>query len=273
MAKEKKEKKPKSKARKIVEWVLTGLFLLVFGFFGVMTIIAQATKGQNYGVPNYGGYQVMVILTDSMEPKYKVDSAVIVKKVKPSTLKEGDDVTFMWDIYNDGNLMPMTHRLTEVHSYVETDGSVHYNFVAHGINTASKQCAGDIHGSATADCTNQHQSFNENLLLGKVVGHSMFLGGVFNFMTTPWGLLILLLVPAMYLIVSSGIDIVKAAKSKEEEEEKLAAEGAANADGENPPTENKLSNLSAEDKERLKKELLNQMLEEKMKGGKKNEQK
>ena len=267
----KREKKPKSKARKIVEWVLTGLFILVFGFFGVMTIIAQATKGQNYGVPNYGGYQVMVILTDSMEPKYKVDSAVIVKKVKPSTLKEGDDVTFMWDIYGNGDLMPMTHRLTEINSYVEADGSTHYNFVAHGINTESKQCAGDIHGTETADCTNQHQSFNENLLLGKVVGHSMVLGGVFNFMTTPWGLLILLLIPAMYLIVSSGIDIVKATKSKEEEEEKLATEGA-NSGGDNPhDSENKLSQLSDEDKERLKKELLNQMLEERSKGGQKDE--
>lgn len=268
----KKEKKPKSKARKIVEWVLTGLFLLVFGFFSVMTIIAQTTKAKNFGVPNYAGYQVLVVLTDSMEPKYKVDSAVIVKKVAPSSLKEGDDVTFMWDINNDGNLMPMTHRLTKVTSYVETDGSTHYNFVAHGINTASKQCAGDIHGTETADCTNQSQAFNENVLLGKVVGHSVFLGGVFNFMTTPWGLLILLLIPALYLIISSGIDIIKAAKSKEDEEEKLAAEAAANADGDNPPNpENKLSSLSDEDRERLKKELLNQMLEDKSKGGNKDE--
>ena len=272
MGKKKIEKKPKSKARKIIEWVLTGIFLAVFGFFGVMTIIAQTTKSKNYGVPNYGGYQVMVVLTDSMEPTYKVDSAVIVKKVNPGTLKVGDDVTFMWDIRNDGNLMPMTHRLTKINSYVEPDGSTHYNFVAHGINTASKQCAGDIHGTETADCTNQSQSFNENLLLGKVIGHSVFLGGVFNFMTTPWGLLILLLIPAFYLIISSGIDIVKAAKSKEDEEEKLATEGAAAANGDNPPNpDDKLSNLSAEDKERLKKELLNQMLEEKMKGGKKNE--
>lgn len=271
MAKKERIKKPKSKARKIVEWVLTGIFLAFFGFFAVMTIVAQTTKNKNFGVPNYAGYQVLVILTDSMEPKYKVDSAVIVKKVDPGSLEIGDDVTFMWDVFGNGEKVPMTHRLTEIHSYLEADGSTHYNFVAHGINTASKQCAGDIHGTETADCTNQSQSFNENILLGKVVGHSLVVGKVFNFMTTPWGLLIMLLIPAMYLVVSSVIDIVKAYKD-DDEPKKVAAEGDV-IDGDAPKESenNTLDNMSKEDKERLKKELLNQMIEEKMNGGKKNE--
>ncbi len=270
MAKKQRVKKPKSKARKIVEWVLTGIFLAFFGFFAVMTIVAQTTKSKNFGVPNYGGYQVLVILTDSMEPKYKVDSAVIVKKVDPGTLEVGDDVTFMWDVFGNGEKTPMTHRLTAINSYVEADGSTHYNFVAHGINTASKQCAGDIHGTETADCTNQSQSFNENLLLGKVVGHSVFLGGVFNFMTTPWGLLIMLLIPAMYLVVSSVIDIVRAYKDDDDEPKKVTANGDV-IDGDAPQQgeQNALANMSDEDKERLKKELLNEMIEEKANGGKK----
>ena len=40
MAKEKKEKKPKSKARKIIEWVLTGLFLVLFAIAGILCAVA-----------------------------------------------------------------------------------------------------------------------------------------------------------------------------------------------------------------------------------------
>lgn len=256
MAEEKKPKKPKSKARKIVEWVLTGIFLALFGFFGVMQIVAQTSKAKNHGVPNYGGMQVLEVLTDSMEPEYKVKSVVFVKKVDMSSFKVDDDITFMWDI-GQGTLMPMTHRLSDIKTPEET-GTGHYQFTAHGINSHSSQCNGD--------CTYQTQVFNETVVLGKVVGHSVVVGAVFNFMTTPWGLLILLLIPAMYLIVTSVIDIVKAAKDPDE---KPALEGGPNPEG----NESALSNLSKEDIERLKQDMLNEMMEEKTKGGNGNEEK
>ena len=57
-----KNKKPKSKARKIIEWILTGLFAVIFVFFGVMTIVGQVTKKDNFNVPRYGDYQVLEVL-------------------------------------------------------------------------------------------------------------------------------------------------------------------------------------------------------------------
>ena len=134
----------------------------------------------------------------------------------------------------------------------EETGTGHYQFTAHGINKNSSQCSGD--------CTDQTQVFNEASLLGKVVGYSVVIGGIFTFMTTPWGLLVLLLLPALYLIITSVIDIVRAAKDPETETEgetKTESEGA-------------LSGMSEEDKKRLKEELLNQMIEEKTKGGNEN---
>ena len=44
--KEKRVKKPKSKARKIIEWVLTGIFLALFAF---------VLAGQIDGSPFHGG--------------------------------------------------------------------------------------------------------------------------------------------------------------------------------------------------------------------------
>ena len=243
--KKEKKKKPKSKARKIIEWVLTGIFVALFGFVSVIQIIGTATKSKNNGVPNYNGYQVLVILTDSMEPQYKVNGAVIVKKVDPSKIAIGDNATFMYDV--NGTVMPMTHQISDVQAPTEADP--HWHFEAHGINTASTQCKTAT--SDRGDCTYQRQYFTEKELMGKVVGYSMFVGVVFNFMITPWGLLLLLLLPALYLIVSSVIDLVKAAKLEEEEEA-------------NKPVEEKqgaLSHLSDEDIKRLKEEMLTEMME------------
>ena len=87
-------------------------------------------------------------------------------------------------------------------------------------------------------------------------------------MTKPWGLLILLLIPALYLIVTSVIDIVKAAG--DDDDDKVVAEAS-----ESPGGNEALSKLSKEDIERLKQDMLNEMIEEKQKAkekeGKTNE--
>ena len=245
-----KNKKPKSKARKIIEWILTGLFAVIFVFFGVMTIVGQVTKKDNFNVPRYGDYQVLEVLTDSMSPKYKVKSAVFVKKIKYEKFAVGDDITFMWRINSSVGEMPMTHQLLEIQTPEET-GTGHYRFVAHGINKNSKQCNGD--------CTGQTQVFDETKVLGKVVGHSIVIGAVFNFMTKPIGLLLLLLIPALYLIATSVIDIVMAVK--DDEDDKVVIEGATSEVKEDDP----LKGLSKEDIARLKEEMLNEMIEEKQK--------
>lgn len=245
-----KNKKPKSKARKIIEWILTGLFAVIFVFFGVMTIVGQVTKKDNFNVPRYGDYQVLEVLTDSMSPKYKVKSAVFVKKIKYEKFEVDDDITFMYRLPGFPKEVPVTHRILEIQTPEET-GTGHYRFVAHGINRHSKQCDGD--------CTGQTQVFDETKVLGKVVGHSVVIGAVFNFMTKPIGLLLLLLIPALYLIATSVIDIVMAVK--DDEDDKVIIEGAASEVKEDDP----LKGLSKEDIARLKEEMLNEMIEEKQK--------
>ena len=67
-------------------------------------------------------------------------------------------------------------------------------------------------------------------------------------------LIILLLIPAVYLLVSSSIDIFKTLKESEEKEE---------AESSNRVADERLSSLSEEDRARLKKELLNEMVKAK----------
>ena len=272
MAKEKKEKKPKSKARKIIEWVLTGLFLVLFAIAGIAQIDGLVNKNKHYGQQIRLGYATFVVKTESMEPKYMVDSAIITyledadKIYERYQNNEDVDVTF-YDVYtaeteytkplnhpeltmrtNPAEYPIITHRVKEIHvNNALAKGEGRYTFIVAGINTgvgAATNANGEIY---------QYQVFTEKELLGRVVIGSAFLGGVFNFVSSIWGLLILLLIPSFYLIIVSVIDIFKA--YKEPEEQAATANGTPVAS--NPSI---TKELSEEDKKRLKEELLQEML-------------
>ena len=66
--KKKREKKPKSKAVKIIEWVLLGIFLLVFGFLGAAQIDGMVNKNKNNDEEIRFGVGTFIVLTNSMEP-------------------------------------------------------------------------------------------------------------------------------------------------------------------------------------------------------------
>jgi len=272
--KEKRIKKPKSKARKIIEWVITGIFLALFAVLMAAQIDGMVHKKDHYNQQIRFGYATFVVQTDSMEPDYKVDSAIITylddadKIYELFKANKKVDLTF-YDVYQapladnipyDSSLtervhapseMPIvTHRLKEVHvNEGVKKGEGKYIFICTGINTG-----GNLSKAG------QYQAFTEKELLGRVVANSAFLGGVFSFVGSPLGLLVLLLIPAFYLVISSVIDIFKA--YKEPEEEKESSSKASNGSE---------INLSEADKKRLKEQLLEEMLNKKK--GDKNEPK
>ena len=267
--KEKRVKKPKSKARKIVEWIFTGLFVALFAVIMAGQIDGWAHKKDHYNQQIRFGYATFVVQTDSMEPEYKVKSAIITYLEDADKIyerfKKGEtvDLTF-YDAYTapladnvpsdpsltdrihvDPNDIPtpiITHRLREVHVNPNVEkGKGKYIFICAGINTG-----GNLSKAG------QYQAFTEKEILGRVVANSAFLGGVFGFVGSPFGLLVLLLIPAFYLVISSVIDIFKAYKEPEE-----VTEGADS-------NENKGTiELSEEDRKRLKEQLLEEMLNKK----------
>lgn len=271
--KEKRVKRPKSKARKIIEWVLTGIFLAFFAVLMIGQVDGFVHKNDHYGQQIRLGYATFVVQTDSMEPEIKKDSAIVTYLESPEKIverfKKGEkvDVTFI-DGYNVDNentkpwdnleltirtsvdtRVPITHRLREVHEL----GDGHYVFIASGINTNSSNKTGtDSEGRI-----NQYQAFSEKELLGVVVANSAFLGGVFNFIGSPFGLLALLLIPAFYLVITSVLDIFKAYKDPEEEA------AAVGPNGEQISGASQGKELSEEDKKRLKEELLKEMMNKK----------
>lgn len=259
--KKKREKKKKSLARKIIEWVLFGIFGVFFVFVVAGNIDGEIHKKQNYGQSIRFGIGSFIVLTGSMEPDIKQDSAIITYKQNLDTLvadfNAGQvvDITFM-NVRVNVNYTPtdpkyntpvffdkvMTHRLVEVKVNEDVaEGNGRYIFIAAGINTGNE-----------ASLEGQYQIFTENEYLGRVKVTNLFLGKVFNFIVSPIGLIILLLLPAAYLIIVSTIDIFRAMKQSEDE-------NAAISGGD------KLKNLTDEQRAQLKKQLLDEMIEQKRK--------
>ena len=287
---EKKVKKPKSKVRKTLEWVVTIVFAGLFVFFAIGQLTGMIHKKDNYNQTLTYGHGAFVIKTNSMEPQYKVGTAIITYKesaeniVKKFNAGEIVDLTFV-SMYNPNNstynypeyhpedltyngidykfssygqptyppdlMVPITHRLVDYYEDPTRElGTGRYTFVAAGINIQD--------GELTKG--GQYQLLTENEILGIVKVNSPFLGGLFQFITSPWGLLVFLLIPAFYLVITSVLDIFKAIKEPEEETGTLNTPSGSGSGS-------SLDGLSDADKERLKKEMLEQMLNKK--GGKK----
>ena len=276
---EKKVKKPKSKARKIVEWVLTGIFGVIFIILGIGQIDGMVHRKDHQGQMLKFGYGTFVVKTESMEPVYKKGDALVTKldsfesMYKRYQAGKTVDITFYYNYEAFNSALPeystplihteltdridpyeypiMTHRVMEIHVNDSVkSGQGRYTFITAGVNNS---IASAVDGEGRV-C--QYQAFTEQYVLGRVVIGSAFLGGIFSFVSSIWGLLVLLLIPAFYLIITSVIDIFKAYKEPVEEEESSKEEGASKG-----PVE-----LSEEDKKRLKEELLQEMLDKK-KGG------
>ena len=264
----KKEKKPKSKSRKIVEGILTGITLALLGFAAASLITGMIFKVHTVPMM-FNTFGACQVLTESMEPVYPVKSTIIVQRCSAKELIErfdkGEtvDVTFFnadigpgpIDAIPDGKRTPvainrvMTHRM--IAYYIdpqEEEGKGKYLIFTEGINAKETETAK----------VEQYQVFDETLLIGRVIGKSQFLGFLTTAITSVWGLLIMLLIPSCYMIVTSVLEIFKYYKDPEEEGEK---DVVSTQDGTGASSGNAaLEGLSQEDIERLKKEMLDEML-------------
>ncbi len=78
-----------------------------------ISMIIQGYKNPDE-VPGIKGYKPMMVLTDSMAPTIKSGDLIIIKEVDPTTLKEGDIITF-FDPAGNGQ-STVTHTIVSVHT-------------------------------------------------------------------------------------------------------------------------------------------------------------
>jgi signal peptidase len=146
-------------------------------------------------------FQILRVMSGSMEPKIKVGGVVIVNKVPTESLKVGDVITFT---SSDDPTMTVTHRLMEIK---EKDGKTVFS------------TRGD------ANQSNDIGEVSPDQVKGKVLFSIPFLGYISVWMKQPLGFVLLVILPAIAIIVNEIINIKKSIeKEMETKYQKLLAE-------------------------------------------------
>ena len=158
----------------IIKTVIT-LFLLVMVVVLIMTTFSPSKK-----------FRVERVMSGSMEPTLPVGAAVLVQQVNPVTLKTKDIITFNSINETAGTI---THR---INSIVKSSGNI------------SIITKGDVNSVTDVDPVKPNQ------IQGKVILMIPYLGYISAWMRTPKGFLLLVILPAAFIIISEIWNIKKA---------------------------------------------------------------
>ena len=176
----------------------------------LFTFISVATLNKNSR--SIFGYKAFIVLSDSMKATdFEAGDVVIVKEVDPSTLKEGDIITFVSrDSASFGQTV--THKIRKLTKTAEGEPG----FVTYGTTT-------DTDDPTIVDYYNVEGKYR--FRLPKV-------GRFFNFLKTVPGYICCILLPFLLFIAVQGVKTVKAfriyrneqAQALQAEKNELAAE-------------------------------------------------
>ena len=166
------------------------------------------------------GYECYNVISPSMEPEYMVGDLIYVKDVDPTTIKEGDVITF---IVNE-DLVVGTHRVVRV----DLENKRFY----------TKGDANDIEDQAPVHINN-------------VIGVPQFsipkLGYVSDFVQNPPGMYITIAIGAVLILAVFLPDMIGKKKKEEEDPELVAVQSEVKAaNEENEKLKAELAQLRAE---------------------------
>ena len=170
----------KSRAyQKVINYVLW--LIVILSLLGVMSAAFFRFSGVTLEV---GKFRMFMIITGSMEPKYKVGDFVIISKINPDNLNEGDIIAF---ISQDG----------------ETNGEV----IIHRVCSIRENHTFTTRGDANP--TEDSYTVEESQILGKVTNHLSLLGSINRIFLKTWVFLTFIATPLGVIILIETAGIIK----------------------------------------------------------------
>lgn len=170
----------------VFSWTILVILILLALFLAYYTISSRLSTGKNEKYEPF--ISLYTIVSGSMEPNINIYDVVISKKVKtPKDIKVGDVITFI-STSSISKGMTITHRVVEV---LNTEKGVSYR--TKGDNNLSPD-------TAPAEFNN---------VIGKVTLRIPQLGRVQSFISTQGGWLVVIVIPALFIIISDILKIFK----------------------------------------------------------------
>ncbi len=194
------------KAWKIISAALVWTVVVIAVLMMVFTIVSVNTFDRNDR--NIFGFRCYTVLSDSMSATdFDAGDLVLVKKVDPTTLKEGDIIAYQSQ--NSENYgATVTHKIRAK----TTDANGNPGFITYGTTTG----------------INDETVVTYPFILGQYQMALPKVGTFFLFLKTPQGYIVCILIPFLLLIIYQGLNCVKIFKMyKAEQLQQLQAEKAA----------------------------------------------
>ncbi len=194
----------------IVKSVLTWLLVIVAVAMMVFTVVSVRTFDRNDR--NLFGYKAYIVRSDSMSAVsgdiskgyFDAGDLIFVKEVDPSTLKEGDIIS-----YSSTNTENFGETVTHMIKTVTTDAAGNAGFITYGTATGAEDA----------------NIVTYEYVLGKYTGHIAGVGTFFTFLKTAPGYIVCIFIPFLLLILMQGFNSVRLfRKYKQEQMEEIEAQ-------------------------------------------------
>lgn len=170
----------------IVSKVLVWLVIIFTVFVTIFTIVSVNTVGRNDR--DIFGYKAYIVLSDSMsKTDFEAGDLVLVKEVNPTTLKEGDIISFISENpHNKGQVI--THKIRSK----TTDQYGNPGFITYGTSTGM----------------NDDAVVSYAYIQGKYCFTLPNVGTFFNFLRTVPGYICCILIPFLLIIGYQAVTCV-----------------------------------------------------------------
>ncbi len=178
----KKKKKPK----KVLNTIINVLLVICIIVAVVCTYISFVTTSGN-GVPSIFGLRILSIQTNSMSDTINYGDLIVDVPVDPEDIRKDDIITY-WTIIN-GERVLNTHRVVEIY-----DGGGFLIF----------ETKGDANSSADPLTVHQRE------IIGKYQFKISGLGKVFDYLQTPVGFFIVVVIPVFLFFIYHLVQFFRA---------------------------------------------------------------
>ena len=163
----------------IIKGIINTVIVLVILAF-VLIVCLQRFSDNKISFLNY---RIFTVVTGSMEPKYKIGDVLIAKEKDPSEIKVGDAI-----------------------SYLASRGEIKNNVITHEVVNITKDENGKylFHSKGLANLV-EDPIVHEEQLFGVVVYKTKLLSYIRKIISTDIGMLLFIIIPILYIIISEMI--------------------------------------------------------------------
>ncbi|MBQ7700567.1 MAG: signal peptidase I [Clostridia bacterium] len=185
------------KALHIIKTIFVWLLMIAAVAMVVFTIISKTTLDHNDR--SLFGFKFFIVQTDSMsKTDFSAGDLIFVRTVEPSTLKEGDIITFV-SKNSESFGQTITHKIRKL----TADAKGAPAFVTYGTTTGS----------------DDEEPVGYSDIVGKYIGHIPKAGTLLSKLQTPTGFIVCVVVPFGIFLILQGFSIVRTYRSGKKEEE------------------------------------------------------